>query len=340
MPDNYEARIDEKVNLVEVLPPRRRLIEPDVAVTQREPSRGPSLAPAALATLEPVTLSLVIEEETHERHIEILHRPDRTLVAVLELLSPANKEEPGRTLYLAKRNALAHLPVHLIELDLLLKGQRLPLEEDLPPGDYYALVSRGDRRPKCQVYPWTMRQPLPGLPIPLLPPDPDVWIDLAAVFRTTYERGRYGRSIDYAAPPPVALDGARLAWVTERHAGVSQRNRRRTGSGARNSSAWSGSPSASRRCSSCSRATSIPALAGMPSKRLLVGGAGAVEIAEQEQGFRVRDLVPVAQRLPGASPRASRVARCVRRSFMWRARSCAMPSWPSQRAVVAALMPR
>jgi hypothetical protein len=172
-----------------------------------------------VATLEPVSLSLVIEEETHERHIEILHRPDHTLVAVLELLSPANKEEPGRSSYLARRGALIPFPVHLIELDLLLKGQRLPLEEELPPGDYFALLSRGNRRPKCDVYAWTMRQPLPALPIPLLPPDADVWIDLGAVFRTTYERARYARSVDYAGPPAMALDAERLTWVREQARG-------------------------------------------------------------------------------------------------------------------------
>jgi hypothetical protein len=220
LPDNYEARIDEKVSLVEVSPPRRKLIEPDGGVTQRGPSRAPSPAPAGVAMLEPVTLSLVIEEETHERHIEILHRPDGTLVAVLEMLSPANEEEPGRALYLAKRNALLYHPVHLVEVDLLLKGQRLPFEEALPPGDYYAHVARWDRRPKCQVYHWTLRQALPVIPIPLLPPDPDVWIDLGAVFTTTYERGRYRRSIDYTAPPPVALDAERRAWLMERARGA------------------------------------------------------------------------------------------------------------------------
>ncbi len=220
LPSNYEARIDEKVSLIEATPPRRKLIEPDVAVTQHGPSVAPPSAPAGVATLEPVTLSLVIEEERHERHIEILHRPDRTLVAVLELLSPANKEEPDCTAYLRKRNALFHHPVHLVELDLLLKGQRPPVAEELPAGDYYAFVSRAEQRFKCQVYHWTMQQPLPALPIPLLPPDPDVWIDLAALFTTTYERGRYGRSIDYTAPPPIALDAARLAWVKERARGA------------------------------------------------------------------------------------------------------------------------
>jgi hypothetical protein len=86
----------------------------------------------------------------------------------------------------------------------------------LLPGDYYALVSSGNQRPDCQVYHWTMRQALPAIPIPLLPPDPDLWIDLGAVFSTTYERGRYSRSIDYTAPPAIALDSARMAWVTER----------------------------------------------------------------------------------------------------------------------------
>ncbi len=188
LPDNYEARISWKVYHLQLVLPHRQPLE-------------------------------------HKRHIEILHRPDRTLVAVLELLSPANKEEPGRTLYLARRNALLHHPVHLVELDLLLKGQRLPLEDPLPPGDYYALVSRGDRRPACDVYAWSMRDALPAIPVPLLPPDPDVWFDLAALFTTTYERGRYARSVAYNEPPPIALDAALLAWVTERARGVASHSR-------------------------------------------------------------------------------------------------------------------
>jgi hypothetical protein len=71
-----------------------------------------------------------ILEGPRETYIEILHQPDRTLVAVLELLLPANKEQPGRTEYLAKRRALLHQKVHLVELDLLVGGRRL--EKALP----------------------------------------------------------------------------------------------------------------------------------------------------------------------------------------------------------------
>jgi hypothetical protein len=205
LPDDYEARIDEQINLLEWPAQRARRIRPDVEISDR--CGGPALnaAPAAVATLEPTTIPLVIEEEIRETHIEILHRPERTLVSVIELLSPTNKQGAGRSVYLAKRGALLLQDVHLIEVDLLLGGQRLPLEWELPPGDYYALVSRAERRPNCDVYAWPLQHRLPLIPIPLRTPDPDVILDLAAVFATTYERGRYGRSLDYASPPKVPL---------------------------------------------------------------------------------------------------------------------------------------
>jgi hypothetical protein len=216
LPDNYEARIDERVNLVELQPERIRRFEPDVAITQGPRSPGEAPAASGVATLEPVVVPLLIEEETRETYIQVLHRRDRTLVAVLELLSPSNKEEPDRSTYLARRNTLLHRDVHLVELDLLLKGQRIPLGDAYPAGQYVTLVADATRRPNCDVYAWTMRQPLPHIPIPLRPPDPAVWIDLAAVFAITYQRGRYARSIDYTQPPPVSLRGDELTWALER----------------------------------------------------------------------------------------------------------------------------
>src|SRR5260221_4499685 len=67
LPSNYEARIDEKVHLVEVSPPRSKRIEPDVAVSQRRPSQTPSPAPAGAANPETPTLSLVIAEKAQHR---------------------------------------------------------------------------------------------------------------------------------------------------------------------------------------------------------------------------------------------------------------------------------
>ena len=215
LPSNYEARIDERVNLVELPAEKLRRIKPDLAVSRAEPSRGASPVSPGVATLEPVTIPLLIEEESRETYIEILHRPDRTLVTVIELLSPSNKEDPGRALYLAKRNSLLRQPVHVVELDLLIEGQRLPLSKPYPAGQFFALVARGNRRPDCQVYAWTVRQPLPSIPIPLVPPDPDVWIALDVVFSTTFERGRYARSLDYTSPFPNSTADELRRWIQE-----------------------------------------------------------------------------------------------------------------------------
>jgi len=217
LPDNYEARLDEKVNLTERSPDRIKLLEPDLAVSQDQ-ALTPGTTPAVgVATLEPMTIPhLPIEEEEHERWIEILHRPERSLVTVLELLSPANKEEPGFRRYLDKRNGLLWWHnVHLVEVDLLLRGRRLPLRDPLPAGDYYIMISRGDRRPDCQVYAWTLRQPLPSLPVPLRAPDPDLTIDLETVFTTAYDRGRYRRSLPYSTPLGARLTPEMREWVQQ-----------------------------------------------------------------------------------------------------------------------------
>jgi hypothetical protein len=214
LPPNYEASLGERVYLVEHDSEARKLGYPDVAVTQGETSLSNTPASASgLATLEPVTIPLLILEGPRETYIQILHQPDRSLVAVLELLSPANKEYPGRTEYLAKRMALFHQSVHVVELDLLVGGLRLPMQKALPPGDYYYFVSRADQRPDCQVFFWTLKQPLPQLPVPLRAPDPDIFIDLGAVFRTAYERGRFQKRINYQLPAPSTLRDEDRRWA-------------------------------------------------------------------------------------------------------------------------------
>jgi hypothetical protein len=36
--------------------------------------------------------------------------------------------------------------------------------------------------------------------VPLKAPDPDIMLDLAAVYKAAYDRGRYAKSIDYGKP--------------------------------------------------------------------------------------------------------------------------------------------
>ena len=152
-------------------------------------------------------------EEVVEKRIAIRRFPNRELVTAIELLSPSNKQLPGSVLYDEKRLELIHQEVHLVELDLLIGGQRLPMKGELPEGHYYAFVSRAERRFLSHTYAWTIRDPLPTIPIPLKAPDPDIPLDLAPIFATVYERARLGRSIDYAAPLRLPLSQEDRAWA-------------------------------------------------------------------------------------------------------------------------------
>lgn len=92
--------------------------------------------------------------------VEIRDRRDRQLVTVLELLSPPNKRPgPDREQYLAKRRQLLAGNVHLVEIDLLRGGPRMPVE-DLPDCDYCIVVSRVEKRPDVGIWPIRLRERL------------------------------------------------------------------------------------------------------------------------------------------------------------------------------------
>ena len=76
--------------------------------------------------------------------------------------------------------------------------------------------SLNDQLPqKVDVYAWSVRQKLPVIPIPLLPPDADVPIDLAVLVNQVYDRGRYGQLIAYDKPTPKGINEADFAWTEQ-----------------------------------------------------------------------------------------------------------------------------
>ncbi len=214
LPEPYEARLGEHVKLVQMPEEVIKLIYPDVAVTRpTAKSRTPATAEVGTATLEPVTLRHELLEQVRETHIEIRRRPDRGLVAVLELLSPWNKTGDGFAEYRVKRKSILQQQVHLVEVDLLLAGTRLPMRDPMPAGDYYALVTRAEDRSVADAYAWTLRQALPVLPVPLRKPDPDIQIDLQAVFQVAFERGQFVKALLYNQPPWAPMREEDKAWA-------------------------------------------------------------------------------------------------------------------------------
>jgi hypothetical protein len=214
LPPNYEARLNEQVTLIDVSGSLQKLIKPDVSILagQHEAPEGSSTQ----ASNAPLTLPLLIEEEEYrDVWIELRYRPDRSLVTVFEILSPTNKSESERSQYLAKRRAILRQNVNLVEIDLLVGGQRMSPPQQLPECDYLVLVARGNRRTDCQVYPCSVREPLPQIAVPLKPPDDDVQIELQEAFSIGFEHGAYAASIDYSRPPIASLGEAELSWLKQ-----------------------------------------------------------------------------------------------------------------------------
>jgi hypothetical protein len=198
LPENYVARVTSRLKLV-----RAEGVDFDEARMSSDLHRAPGKLP-------------IHHDEIRESSVQILRYPERRLVTHIEVLSPTNKRNPGRGEYLAKHTALIHQQkVNMVEIDLLLGGERLATVEPLPPADYYAFVTRAHRLPKVDVYAWSVRQALPPIPIPLLPPDADVPIDLAVLVTQVYDRGRYAQLIAYDKVAPKGIGEGDRAWVEQ-----------------------------------------------------------------------------------------------------------------------------
>ena len=214
LPDSYDARIDEQIRVVMPEDEGTRYY-PDVAVTGNPQSRAsaPTDTGATALAVEPVRMTDL--EEERDVWIEVRRRPDRALVTVIEVLSPSNKTGDGLRDYTARRNQFLHQHVNFVEINLLVDGRRPAIASPWPASDYYALIARGDQHPRAGLIRWNLRDPLATIPIPLLPPDPDVLLDLQPVFARAYDDGRYARVLNYKAPPVARLSPADRAWAAE-----------------------------------------------------------------------------------------------------------------------------
>jgi uncharacterized protein DUF4058 len=148
--------------------------------------------------------------------VEIRDTQDRRLITSIEILSPTNKRGQRRDEYLAKRRRLLLSTAHLMEIDLLRQGQRVPMRRPLPPAPYFVFLSRAEDRPVIDIWPITLREPLPTVPVPLLPGDPDVSLDLQSALSNIYDLLGYDLAVDYRRPLEVPLSPEDANWAQER----------------------------------------------------------------------------------------------------------------------------
>jgi hypothetical protein len=186
---------------------------PDVAVVRSGATdQGRSAAGTITAPLRMTTL---IHSPIPHITVEIRDTENRQLVTVIEILSPTNKRGDGYDEYIEKRDRILRTTAHLIEIDLLRKGHRVPMLEKLPSVPYFVFVIRHEQRLAADVWPMTLEQPLPEVPVPLLPGDDDVKLDLQEALTNIYDENRLRLVINYSKPPEVPLSPEQNAWVAE-----------------------------------------------------------------------------------------------------------------------------
>jgi hypothetical protein len=184
-------------------------VYPDASVAKVSQAAMAPTSETALITA-PLTIATVVPERVPHVSVEIRDTAQRQLVTAIEILSPTNKRGGGRAEYLERRQRLLRSTAHLVEIDLLRDGQHLP---SVP---YFIFVGRAERRPLTEVWPITLRQPLPTVPIPLMAGDADVPLDLQAAFAAVYDGCAYAASIDYNRPPEIRLPVEDAEWAAQR----------------------------------------------------------------------------------------------------------------------------
>lgn len=212
---DYIVRVERRVYVESQGTSPASLRQVDVAIVDRRPGLPSGQSAATVPTLIATECMLPMPEEVRETYLVIRERTSMRVVTVIELLSPRNKREGavGRSEYLKKRNELLASDAHLVEIDLLRGGADLPVIGGLPPGDFHVCVSRAQRRPRAELYSWSLSDPLPTIPIPLKLGDADTMLDLQQAFSVVYQRARYDLSIDYHQLLAPKLTDADRVWV-------------------------------------------------------------------------------------------------------------------------------
>ena len=217
----YVARIEIQVVQDESPEGEIGIMYPDVEIVQVRPppvgygGAGVLVAEAPMTTPETIAVTLTAVE-VRLAAVHILDAAQNQLITSIEILSPVNKHEPGVTKYREKRQNLHEAGVHLLEIDLLRRGQRPANHPRIPVSAYRVVLTRA----KSSVgYVWALQlqDNLPVLPVPLRAPDDDITLDLGLALQTIYERAAYDLSINYReAPPPPPLSPKEAAWWQQR----------------------------------------------------------------------------------------------------------------------------
>ena len=192
---------------------------PDVSVLSKksqtnESNYTESTVTATATSTKPITVTLPIPITIRQGYLQIQEVATKEVVTTIEILSPSNKRGgKGREMYLEKREKILDSSTNFIEIDLLRRGQRMPILNQNIQGNYRILVSRAKQRPKADLYTFNIQNKIPEFPLPLRPEDTEPIIDLQTLLNNIYDVGSYDLKIDYTQKPVPELSEKDATWA-------------------------------------------------------------------------------------------------------------------------------
>ncbi|MEC4813424.1 MAG: DUF4058 family protein [Scytonema sp. PMC 1069.18] len=185
---------------------------PDVSVFQTKLPAS-QRATTAKTLSQPLKVNVPMTEEVRENYLEIRQVGTGKVVTVIEVLSPKNKRVgEGRSKYNTKRMLVLDSQSHLVEIDLLRTGDPQPIS-GIVRSDYRILVSRSDKRPEAELYPFNLRDPIPMFQLPLQPKDDEPIVNLYEVLEDVYEEAALELVIDYSQQPVPPVTEETFQWI-------------------------------------------------------------------------------------------------------------------------------
>lgn len=170
--------------------------------------RRPVMAAGAVEVLMPTV------DEVNETYLEVRDAQGGKIVTLIEVLSPANKVRgKGRRTYIKKRRRVTESRTNFVEVDLLRGGVTMPGLGPREASDYRILVTARRYRPYAALFRFNLRDPIPVVPLPLLPRDAEPPMDLGAILHGMVERARFDLRLRYDRPAVPPLGDEDAAWA-------------------------------------------------------------------------------------------------------------------------------
>ena len=214
LPKGFAASIDLYIWIHEPTAERRvKRVKPDAYVSKAERRAGSLVAHATITAATQIILPSV--ERRQQRFIKVENLESQREVTAIELLSPANKlSGEDHDVYMAKRKEYIANRVNLVEIDLLRSGGRLPFDDPrAEAGDFYVLVSKAWEYPKADFWPFTLRDPMPAVSVPITDEIPSVRLGLEVCFDKTYDQCLYSDKLRYDRPLKPRPSKSDSAWI-------------------------------------------------------------------------------------------------------------------------------